>query len=130
MSLGLTLEFIRFGLVGVLNTGLDLGVFLLLYWAVGLDPLYANSIGFLVAVTNSYLLNHYWTFRTSATPLSFAAYARFLVLNAGGLLISTLAILLLGKVMPVELAKLIATGLTLLWNYSTSRRFVFKTGNS
>ncbi len=123
----MNLEFFRFGLVGVINTAIDFVVFVLLYRGTGLDPLLCNGIAFLVAVTNSYLLNHHWTFRRSGSAMSFAAYARFVLLNAGGLLIGTLAILLLGGLMPLELAKLIAAGLTLIWNYTCSKLFVFNT---
>jgi len=124
----MNLEFMRFGLVGVINTAVDFGVFVLLYRVGGLDPLLANAIAFLVAVTNSYLLNHHWTFHRPHSTLSFFAYIRFVALNAGGLLIGTLAILWLGKLMPLEFAKLIAAALTLLWNYTSSKLFVFNTG--
>lgn len=117
--------FIRFGLVGVINTVVDLGVFSLLYRAGGLDPLLANGIAFFLAVTNSYLLNHHWTFRQPESSMSFSAYARFVVLNIGGLLISALAILMLRKIIPLELAKLIAAGITFLWNFTFSKLFVF-----
>ena len=120
-------EFLRFGLVGIVNTAVDFVVFVLLYRGTGLDPLLCNVVAFLVAVTNSYLLNHHWTFRGSGSTLSFVAYVRFAALNAGGLVIGTLAILLLGRFMPLELAKLIAAGLTLIWNYTCSKLFVFNT---
>ncbi len=123
----MNLEFLRFGLVGVVNTAVDFAVFVLLYRGTDIDPLLCNGVAFLVAVTNSYLLNHHWTFRKSTSNISVAAYVRFVALNAGGLLIGTLAILLLGGVMPLELAKLIAAGLTLIWNYTCSRLFVFNT---
>jgi putative flippase GtrA len=123
----LNLEFLRFGLVGIVNTAVDFVVFVLLYRGTGLDPLLCNVVAFLVAVTNSYLLNHHWTFRGSGSTLSFFAYVRFAALNAGGLVIGTLAILLLGRFMPLELAKLIAAGLTLIWNYTCSKLFVFNT---
>lgn len=119
------LEFLRFGLVGVVNTFVDFVVFVLLYRLTDIDPLLCNGIAFLVAVTNSYLMNHHWTFRDTGSTLSFKAYIRFVVLNTGGLLIGTLAIVLLGEYMPLELAKLIAAGLTLIWNYTCSKMFVF-----
>ena len=130
MSQTVKLEFLRFGLVGVVNTLVDFAVFVLLYRLVGLDPLLANALAFLVAVTNSYFLNHHWTFRQSETPLSISAYLRFAVLNAGGLLIGSLAILSLGHYMPMELAKLIATAITLVVNFTSSKIFVFKTDRS
>ncbi len=119
--------FIRFGLVGVVNTAVDLGVFALLYRAAELEPLLANGIAFFIAVTNSYLLNHYWTFKQPGNTISFSAYVRFVAVNIGGLLLGTLAILMLGKFMPMELAKLIAAGVTFLWNYTSSKLFVFNT---
>ena len=118
--------FIRFGLVGVVNTAIDLGVFALLYRTAELEPLLANGIAFFIAVTNSYLLNHYWTFRLPGSSISFSAYIRFVVVNIGGLLLGTLAILMLGKYIPLELAKLIAAGVTFLWNYTSSKLFVFR----
>lgn len=118
-------EFIRFGLVGVLNTGIDLGSFTLLYRLAGLEPLLANTIAFLIAVTNSYWLNRRWTFRQQEVkgPL---AYGRFVLLNIGGLILGSLAILLLGRFMALELAKIIASLVTLIWNYLSSRYFIFK----
>jgi putative flippase GtrA len=122
------LNVLRFGLVGVVNTAVDFAIFVLLYRWAGLDPLLANGMAFVLAVTNSYLLNHRWTFRRHNRALSFSGYARFVALNSGGLLIGTLAILLLGRLMPLEFAKLIAAGLTLLWNFTTSKLFVFNPG--
>ncbi len=124
MRPNLSQGFIRFGLVGVINTGVDLGVFSLLYRVADLDPLLANGIAFFLAVTNSYVLNHHWTFRQS-NSISFSAYTRFVVLNIGGLLIGTLAILMLGEFMALEFAKLIATVVTFIWNFITSKLFVF-----
>ncbi len=126
----MSLEFIRFGLVGVINTAVDFAVFVLLYRLTGIDPLLCNGIAFLVAVTNSYLFNHHWTFRQSGRPLSFAAYVRFVALNAGGLVIGTIAILLLGGLVPLEIAKLVAAGITLIWNYTCSKLFIFNTGKT
>jgi putative flippase GtrA len=122
-------EFLRFGLVGLINTAVDMGVFILAYRGFQLDPLLANALAFLVAVTNSYLLNHFWTFQRADSPVSLSAYSRFLLLNTGGLLIGSLAILLLGRFIMAELAKLAASVLTLLWNYSTSRWLVFNARN-
>ena len=75
-------------------------------------------------------MNHYWTFRRPGTRISFSAYIRFVVVNIGGLLLGTLAILMLGKYMPLELAKIIAAGITFLWNFTSSKLFVFKTEKS
>lgn len=55
-------QFVKFGLVGVLNTLLTLAVTLLLNVA-GVYYIAASGIGFLVGTVNSFLLNRSWTFR-------------------------------------------------------------------
>lgn len=120
-------EFIRFGLVGILNTAVDLASFSLLHRLLGLDPLIANGLAFLIAVSNSYWLNRRWTFRKAQEVKGLAAYGHFVLLNIGGLIIGSLAILLLSDFMIPELAKVIASILTLIWNYTSSRYFIFKT---
>jgi putative flippase GtrA len=125
MSRTVRLEFLRFGLVGVVNTLIDFVVFVALYRLAGLDPLAANVVAFLTAVSNSYVMNHRWTFHQSHSALSFSAYLRFVLVNIGGLIIGTLAILSFGRFMPLEIAKLIATAITLLVNFSSSKLLVF-----
>ncbi len=122
-GLPLKREFLCFGLVGVVNTLIDFGLFVLLYRLLHLDPLLANALAFWVAVSNSYWLNHRWTFAGSQP--SIRAYGRFLLFNAGGLLISSLVILWLGPVLGAELAKLLAIVLAFLWNFTASKLFVF-----
>lgn len=116
-------EALRFGLVGVVNTAIDFGLFVLLYRLLGLDPLLANAIAFGVAVSNSYWLNQRWTFAGSRASL--AGYGRFLLFNAGGLVISSLVIHALGPIIGNELAKLAAIGLAFVWNFILSKLFVF-----
>jgi len=55
-------QLVRFALVGVLNTAIDLGLFALLTLRVGLDPLLANVFSFTAGAANSFVLNKYWTF--------------------------------------------------------------------
>ncbi|MES9903054.1 MAG: GtrA family protein [Sedimenticola sp.] len=118
-------EFIRFGIVGVVNTAIDFGLFILLFWGLGLEPLVANALAYLLAVTNSFFLNHSWTFRIDNSAISLISYGRFVVFNSFGLFLATLAILFLSDFIRAELAKLLAVGLTLVWNFSTSKLFVF-----
>ncbi|MEO5343269.1 MAG: GtrA family protein [Gammaproteobacteria bacterium SHHR-1] len=116
-------QFLRFGLVGVLNTALDFTLFILFYGVLGLAPQLANALAFWLAASNSYWLNQRWTF--AASQPSLGAYGRFLLFNAGGLLISSLLLHWLGPVIGMEGAKLAAIGLAFLWNFIMSKHFVF-----
>jgi putative flippase GtrA len=115
----------RFGLVGVLNTGLDFLVFVLLFYGLGWSLLVANSLGYLTGLANSYLLNSRWTFgdriggRAPMRPLLYAG------LNGLGLVLGNLAVATLALALPAWLAKLGATAVTFAWNYWSSDRLVF-----
>ena len=66
------IQFGKFLVVGTLNTAIDFGTLNLLSWFTGiyggvrLAPI--NVLGVLLALTNSYLLNKHWTFKTPAHP--------------------------------------------------------------
>lgn len=84
----LSAEFIRFCIVGVLNTAIDMGLFALLTRLLELDPLLANLISFSSGATNSFLLNKYWTFGAGGQ-------AREVATQASKFLVITLLVLLL-----------------------------------
>lgn len=117
---------VRFGLVGLTNTGVDVTLFALLthglHWLVPL----ANVVSYSAGIMNSFFLNKYWTFR-DPTPLSRSLRPgiRFIVVNVLGLLISTVTVMLLALRLPPVIAKLASVGVVFLWNYSLSDRFVF-----
>ncbi len=55
-------EFLRFCVVGALNTGIDFSIFALLYhWGVPLLP--AHAFSYSCGIANSFLLNRKWTFK-------------------------------------------------------------------
>jgi putative flippase GtrA len=78
----LTPEFIRFCVVGVLNTVIDMGLLALLTRLAGFDPLIANVISFTTGAANSFLLNKYWTFGVGGRGREMATQAtRFAVIT-------------------------------------------------
>ena len=122
------LEFVkmlRYSLVGVVNTATDFAVFSLLYCWVGIGPLWANSLAFAVAVSQSYFVNACWTFRQRRSELGFKAYAYFVAINLGSLAISNATIYLLHGIASPLLAKLYAAGIVLIWGFLLSRKYVF-----
>lgn len=71
----LTGQAIRFGLVGVANTGVGLGTIYACLFLLGWSDLAANLAGYSLGLIQSFALNRRWTFRSSArlTP----AFLRF-----------------------------------------------------
>lgn len=72
---------VRFGVVGLLNTIVDLAVFALAI-AASATPLFANLLAWLVAVSFSYALNSRWSFDRSIQLSEARSIGRFLTLGA------------------------------------------------
>jgi putative flippase GtrA len=57
----------RFGMVGLVNTGVGLlAIYAVLYFA-GTGPMVANTVGYAIGLALSFLLNRVWTFEHRGT---------------------------------------------------------------
>jgi len=117
----------RFVVVGLINTGIDLAVFSVAFYGLGLHLITANTLAYSIATINSYLMNKFWTFAgRSGSEVSKTEFTRFVLFNLGGLALSNMTVYVFaGFVRPI-VAKLGAIGVTFVWNYLTIRRFVFR----
>ena len=138
MTLGL-IQFGKFLAVGTLNTGIDFGTLNLLSWLTGiyggvqLAPI--NVPGVLLALTNSYLLNKHWTFKTPFDPGR--RVGRFVLVSLTGVGLNTALVVALTHFVTrptgftpqlwENLAKVLATGGTLLWDFFGYKFLVFRT---
>lgn len=122
---------LRFGTIGIVNTILDFSIFMVLVHGLYLPILWSNIIAFIIAVTNSFILNRSWTFSNPAGySLNFkSGYLRFLIGNSIGMALGTLLIYLLMPYMNVEPAKICSVGASLIWNYFYAKYFVFLSKN-
>lgn len=126
----------KFGFVGVLNTAIDFGVLNALIaltsitagiWIIGL-----NAISFSVAVTNSYFWNKQWVFKAGKK----GNFVTFLIVSLIGLSINTGTVYVLttylgpdsisSQTQWANLAKVIATCFSLIWNFVGYKLIVFK----
>ena len=98
----LIVQVTRFGVVGLVNTAVDLAVLnaLIFLTHMGRNGIWFSifkAMSFLVAVLNSYVINHSWTFGRSGGERSVSQASRFL------------AVSLLGAVINVSSASYVAT---------------------
>jgi putative flippase GtrA len=116
--------------IGAVNTMIDFSAFACLYGLVGLDPVISNVLAFLIAVTNSYVLNTLITFGDRrSTRGTFRSFARFLFVAVISMTVSTAIVHFLSMVMHPLVAKLIAIAASTVVSYIGCYRFVF-TGES
>lgn len=116
-------DVIRYGLVSCVNTALDLVLFAMLWPTLGAAP--ANVISYSAGILTGFFLNRIWTFR-GAQGTATGQLARFVIINVGGLALSTLFVGAASFLMAPILAKAFSYPLTFSWNYGFSRMWVFR----
>ena len=129
----------KFAEVGVLNTAIDFGILNLLIWLTGITSGWAiaplNAASFLCATTNSYFWNKFWTFKKEGTAGG-KDFTQFLGISAIGIGINT-GIVVAGTslILPVfglsagawaNLMKILATLVSMIWNFLGYKFIVFK----
>lgn len=127
-------EKLRFGFVGGLNTTIDFGLLFVLT-SLGFDKIASNYVSTTTAFLMSFTLNKKFTFKNN-NPSSKKQFFTFAVVTLSGLwLIQPFIIFIclslaesfsIGNQLGLVVAKLIATIVTLIWNYLFYSRFVFK----
>lgn len=128
----------KFILVGGLNTFLDFAVLNLLIVlssiVSGAGFSFFKGISFLVAVTNSYFWNKYWTFEAGVTKS--LEFLQFLVISTIGLFINVgVASFIVNIIGPVggvsptiwaNIGALVAVAGSLIWNFLGYKFIVFR----
>lgn len=128
-------KLVSFGLIGVLNGFVNYAVTVGVTVLV-LAPLAmagndialgaAKALGWAVAVSNSYLLNTWFTFaRESGRRFGWATYLRFVASGTAGLVVEVGSFLLAVRVLPLAFAAIVPIGLAFLVNFTMTRVIVF-----
>ncbi len=120
-------QFIKFGLVGVLNTAVQFAVFVVLYRLLHWPMLVASGMGYLAGIVNSYFINRVWTFEVKGKRQT-GEFLRFVAVNivSMGVNLGTLKLLVdWGGLMP-ELAQVLAIGSSLVVNFAGNRFWTFR----
>jgi len=154
-------QFIKFCLVGLSSTAISFGIFSLLLYVVHLDRLLhtwitgtppapgvpspylplaiqlAALVGFLFAVTNGFILNSRWTFRQNDPTRRKVQYAKFVLVNAIGLVLNQTILFVVNgmlvagrpqgeKGLEPLIAMAVATGIVVFWNFLANKYWTFK----
>lgn len=118
--------FIKYAIVGVLGTAIDLGALYLLVEYALMDVILASVLSFLLAVVNNFLLNKAWTFRNKSKNYR-KLFIKFLIVSLVGLLLTIFCMQLLVNVAHIwyMLAKVITSLVVLSWNFLGNKFWTF-----
>lgn len=131
-------QFAKYAIVGLANTAVDFGVLNLLMWSTGIysgkSLILLNSAAFLIAVVHSYIWNKLWTFKAKEKNSAVKEFVQFLVVSIIGTLINSGIVYIIttwvdpmtGKEIWANIAKGIATIVSLTWNFIGYKFIVFK----
>ena len=142
-------QFVKFCIIGFLNAAIDFGVLNLLSLYTGITSGFiiggVNVPGFIVAAANSYFWNKFWVFSKekqvglpsqTSEKTDYSDIVTFIpVVVSGAIFNSAIVILISTYIHPVfglspekwlNVSKVIASAIALLWNFLGFRIFVFK----
>jgi putative flippase GtrA len=148
-------RFAKFLVVGTIGFIVDFGTLAFLVEGVGLPELVAentpfsatvglilaNTISFTLAVISNFTLNRYWTYPESRSKRKRQQLPQFALVSLGGLMLNNTILALTqplfnslleisdpfqGVIEGYILAKMLATGVVLFWNFFVNRYWTYK----
>lgn len=141
-------RFLKFSVVGTIGAVVDFGILYLLHVLAGLPIVLANTCSFTTAVLSNFTWNRYWTYPDSRSKPVRTQLMQFFIVNVAGWAINTGILVLLrypcvslvASLSPrltlaldaettykvgYNLAKAIATGVVLFWNFFVNRFWTY-----
>lgn len=120
------IQFFRFGVVGALGLCIDFCITWILKEKIRVNKYFSNAIGFVVAATNNYFLNKYFTFQNTDSDLVMQFVSFFGIALVGlGLNLIILYCLQTYTKFNFYISKIIATAIVFLWNFTANSWFTF-----
>jgi putative flippase GtrA len=130
----------KFGLIGVSNTVIDLGLYTFLIYlsgsASGISITLFKTLSVAIAIINSYIWNKYWSFQKKEMRDVSKEFTHFVSVSLVGLVLNVaITSFITNLITPgfglnqtawATLAGATASGLVLLWNFLGYKLFVFK----
>jgi putative flippase GtrA len=123
---------VRFLIVGLTNTVVDLGFFYLLTLIPGMPDIVAKTISYILGICNSFIWNKYWTFGARRSGRTGREFALFFAVNLPPLIVNVVVFSLLGlwttsgSFAAREGKAFIAAIVAVVWNFLGSRYVAFR----
>jgi dolichyl-phosphate beta-glucosyltransferase len=119
---------VKYSVIGVMGTIIDIGGLFVLVNYFRFPVLAAATISFLLAVTNNYVFNKNWTFKSRSTN-NRKLFIKFLIVHVIGLSINLSGIFVLVNLLGVWyiFAKIFITFFVLIWNFLANKLWTFRT---
>jgi putative flippase GtrA len=123
-------KFIKFCFVGLLNSILDVSIFVFLIEKIKSPLIVSNTLSFFSVVLISFFLNKFWTFRNNKNEKRIQ-FIKFFLVSLIGLMLSNILLYFFVKIgVFYLLAKIIVIVLVVFWNFFVNNFWTFKVGKN
>lgn len=121
-------QFIKFALVGVSNTLIHLMILYILTEYLYIYYVLASIIGFIIAVTNSFILNTLWTFKQNIKEKAGFRYSKFFTISVIAALTNIFLLYFITEFFGIWyiLSQIIATFFSLIINFLGNKFWTYK----
>ncbi|MDO8460454.1 MAG: GtrA family protein [Nanoarchaeota archaeon] len=128
LNFHVTEEFIKFVAVGVVNTVINLFVLYILTEFFSVWYILSSLLAFLLAVTNSFIMNTIWTFKSNIKHKTAIRYTKFFIVSIITALFNLLFLYVFTEFVGLwyMLSQLIAIALTLMINFVGNKFWTYK----
>jgi putative flippase GtrA len=118
-------QFIMFAGVGAIGTLAHYSVLICFVQYLGIIPVAASTIGFIVGAIVNYFLNYRWTFKSQKKH--FPTISKFILIAFLGMLLNGLIMMISIELLFLHylISQILATGIVLLWNFIGNRLWTF-----
>ena len=119
-------QIIKFGIVGVIATVIDWGIYYVCYKYFGIDYRIANVIGFSISVIFNYLASVKYVFEVDKSKDPRKTFVLFITLSVVGLVINEVLLILLVQKLGLAkmLSKILASIVVMTFNFITRKMFL------
>jgi putative flippase GtrA len=127
-------RFVKFSIVGAIGAVIDITLLNILHGVLGWPLFWANTVSVSVAILSNFTWNRLWTFPESRARKKRKQLPKFASVNLTGLLINNLIVVgvnallipYVGDPWSYNIAKLIAIGIVLFWNFGANRFWTYR----
>lgn len=120
-------QFVKFAMIGGLNTAVHYLIFLVLFRFVGIYYIAASAIGYCAGITNSYFFNRRWTFRSEETRQG-GEFGKFTLVNVASVAVNLWVLqYCVGQLMMrPEFGQIGAIGFSMVTNFIGNKFWTFR----
>jgi len=121
-------QFVKFALVGIVNTLTNLTILYILTDFFGIYYMVSAVFGFLVAVTNSFIMNSFWTFKETSGVNRRKECSRFFVVSISALIVNLSFLYIFTEFFGIYylLSQILAVGVATIVSFSGNKFWTFK----